>query len=259
MPFLSIITICKNPSYKIIKTINSVLQQSFQNYEYIIFDGKSNDGTGEYLEILKKKKIINKIFIEKDDGIYQALNKALSIAKGEYVGLVHAGDTYEKNVFVNLVPHMNGINDVIYGSGYISNNFSKTFIPIKNDAHEQLNKRMSILHPSTFIKRSVYQKLNYYSTDYKIAGDFDFLTKAYNKKFIFKHLDFSFSTMLFGGISSQLKYVPLMAKETGSILYGPKASLIKYNYIFYYMNKHFLYGLIINLKIKLNFLKNWLL
>ena len=259
MPLFTIITVCKNPSYGIIKTINSVLQQSFQDYEYIICDGKSTDGTSEYLENLKKKKLVDKIIIETDDGIYQAINKALFFAKGEYIGLVHAGDFYEKNVFVNLVPHMNGINDVIYGSGHISNNFSKTFIPIKFNAHKKLNKRMSILHPSTFIKRSVYEKLNYYSTNYKIAGDFDFLNKTYNKKFIFKHLDFSFSTMLFGGISSQLKYVPLMAKETGNILYGPKVSLIKYNYILYYMIKHFIYGLIINFKIKFNFLKNWLL
>ena len=259
MPLFSIITICKNPSYEIIKTINSVIQQSFKDYEYIIIDGKSTDGTSEYLENLKKKKIIDKIFIEKDDGIYHAINKALSIAKGDYVGLVHAGDTYEKDVFLELAPYMDGINDVIYGSGYISNNFSKTFIPIKNDAHKKLDKRMSILHPSTFIKRSVYNKLNYYSTDYKIAGDFDFLNKTYNKEFIFKHVNFSFSTMLFGGISSQLKHIPLMAKETGNILYGPKAGIIKYYYILYYMIKHFLYGLIINFKIKLNFLKDWLL
>ena len=56
MPLFSIITICKNPSYEIIKTINSVIQQSFKDYEYIIIDGKSTDGTSEYLENLKKKK-----------------------------------------------------------------------------------------------------------------------------------------------------------------------------------------------------------
>ena len=89
-PFFSLITICKNSSNHIQACLDSISEQSFQDYEHIIFEGKSTDKT---LEIIKKSQNKNsKVYSQEDRGIYDALNKALNKCKGKYIVLVHSDD-----------------------------------------------------------------------------------------------------------------------------------------------------------------------
>ena len=86
----SVITVVKNDKKNILKTIKSLRKQTYKNFEHIVFDGSSSDGT---LEIIKKntyKKM--KFFSEKDNGIYQAINKSIKLAKGKFIFLLHSGD-----------------------------------------------------------------------------------------------------------------------------------------------------------------------
>ena len=94
-PFLSIITVVKNSSDKIDTTIKSVTDQSYKNIEYIVIDGDSNDGTLD--KIKKYDEIINYWCSIKDEGIYDAMNYGLRLAKGEVIGIINSGDIFTKN------------------------------------------------------------------------------------------------------------------------------------------------------------------
>ena len=174
MPLLSIITVCKNPGFSIAETVNSVVTQSFKDYEYIVVDSLSSDGTTEYLQNLHSKKKINKLIIEKDQGIYQAINKGINAAEGDYIGIIHAGDTYRKKIFELLNPHFNGKTDILYGSAHIIHEKDISYVNLKKNSHWELKKRNSIIHTSTFVKKSLYQEIGLYNEKFIIAGDYDF-------------------------------------------------------------------------------------
>ena len=94
-PLFSIITVVYNNQKYLEETIQSVLGQSFKNYEYIIIDGGSKDNT---LDVIKKyEQYIDYWISEKDKGIYDAFNKGMSLCKGDYIGIVNSDDVYEKN------------------------------------------------------------------------------------------------------------------------------------------------------------------
>ena len=101
---LSIVTVVKNSSNTIEKTIKSVLSQNYKNFEYIIIDGGSNDGT---LEIVQKyKDRISKIISENDYGIWDAMNKGINLAEGDIIGFLNSGDIYYQHTFFNVNKHL---------------------------------------------------------------------------------------------------------------------------------------------------------
>jgi glycosyltransferase involved in cell wall biosynthesis len=231
MPLLSIITVCKNPSFAITQTIESVLSQSFKNYEYIIVDSNSTDGTSNYLRRLYSDKKIDKLIIEQDDGIYQAINKGIAIAKGNYVGVIHAGDTYCKDIFKLLSPSLDGKNQIVYGSAFLKYNNYKKYIELDYNSHTKILERNSIIHLSTFIKKKLFQQLGPYNESFVIAGDFDFFNKAFKRGFKFKQLFFAVTNISFGGISSQVSYILISATECSNIVFGINFSIKKYLFI----------------------------
>ena len=231
MPLLSIITVCKNPGFEITQTVKSVLSQSFKNYEYIIVDSNSIDGTSNYLRRLYSDKKIDKLIIEQDNGIYQAINKGVAIAKGNYVGLIHAVDTYCKDIFKLLLPSLDDKNDIIYGSAFLKYNNYKKKIQLPYDSHLEILKKNSIIHSSTFIKKKLFQRLGPYNESFVIAGDFDFFNKAFKRGYKFNQLSFAVSNISFGGISSQLSYILISATECSDIVFGINFSIKKYLFI----------------------------
>ena len=97
----SIITVVKNEISKIGLTIKSLKNQSFKDYEHIIFDGESTDGTSELLKKISNKKIL--YFRENDKGVYDALNKSFKKAKGEYLIVLHSGDFFYSKHSLNII------------------------------------------------------------------------------------------------------------------------------------------------------------
>ena len=86
----SVITVVKNDRYKILKTINSVKSQIFKDYEYIVVDGKSTDGTSQIIKKNLRKNKYNKHILKKDKNLYQALNYGIKKSKGEYIVILHS-------------------------------------------------------------------------------------------------------------------------------------------------------------------------
>ena len=174
---LSIITVCKNSEYSIERTIESVINQTFTDYEYIIIDGASTDRT---LEIIKKySDKTNKLISEPDNGIYDAMNKGVKMSEGEYLLFLNAGDYFVNKDVLMKVFSMNPGEDIVYGD---------TLIIFKNKLiRKPASKKIfyffmffdTIPHQNVFIRRSVFDVVGMHDINYKIAGDYDFFLRAF--------------------------------------------------------------------------------
>ncbi len=203
---VSIITVCFNSQKTIKETIDSVMNQSYENIEYIIIDGGSTDNT---INIIRSYLNENKITIisEKDNGIYDAMNKGIKLASGDLIGIINSDDWYEKDAVKKVVRAYKTSTDkntIITGDLVWCNDNGKI---IKYDKASKNYKkdiffRMCINHPSTFVSRSVYLKNGNYDTSFKIAADYDFIYRAILSNIKIIVINKLFSYMRIGGISS---------------------------------------------------------
>ena len=164
----SIITVVLNAKNDLIQTIESLRGQNFKNFEYIIIDGGSTDGT---IEVIKKNlDIIDKWKSENDYGIYDAMNRGISLSEGSYIGMLNAGDKYMSNALAIIDKYLNNNNlDFIFGSvmkKVLRHGFRKYRI--------YWNFDFSTSHSSGFfIKDEAQKKLGKYNLKYKISADYD--------------------------------------------------------------------------------------
>ena len=197
---MSIVTIVYNGEKFIEQTINSVISQKNINIEYIIIDGGSDDGTIDIINKASSK--IDLIISEKDKGIYDAINKGISNAKGKYIGLLHCGDFLKKNSLNLLYEKLKNLNsDVVYGNIFILDE-SSGIIKKEIANHNDLKTQMSIFHPSCLIKKECYNIHGLYSLNYNLASDYDFLLKLFLNGSSFYYLNFFFVYFRNDGISS---------------------------------------------------------
>jgi len=172
----SIITVCYNSEKTIERTILSVLAQTYQNFEYIIVDGASTDGTIDIIKGYKDKypcKI--KIISEKDDGIYDAMNKGIKLATGDLIGIVNSDDYYEQDALDNVLQVYDEKKyEIIYGMLRTLKNDKEVSIYIKN--HQWIEEDM-ITHPTCFVTRAVYEDYGVYSLEYPFSADYEFMLR----------------------------------------------------------------------------------
>lgn len=173
---ISIITVTYNSEKYLRETIESVLKQIDYLFEYIIIDGQSTDKTltiiQNYISQFKGKLTY---ISEPDNGIYDAMNKGIKHAKGEIIGLINSDDFYTPNALQEIQSILNNTPDIdcIYSDAFIINESSQIEY-IKKANIKDLNKGMSLNHPTCFIKKKTYQEIGLYDTKYKIAADYDF-------------------------------------------------------------------------------------
>lgn len=186
--FFTIITVCYNSEGTIQRTITSVLNQSFQNYEYIIIDGNSTDNTIKVIESNKSK--FNgrlKYLSEADEGIYFAMNKGISMAKGKYIGLINSDDWYEENTLEIIYKNyeQEPDTDIFYGlmKFYKNNRYYKT-----ESFHHDFLEEECLTHPTCFVKNEIYKNVGLFDTKYSLASDYDFLLKCKNKNSNFRFI-----------------------------------------------------------------------
>ncbi|HQD27131.1 glycosyltransferase family 2 protein [Methanoculleus thermophilus] len=175
---ISIITVCFNCEELIDRTIKSVVEQSYTNIQYIIIDGLSSDRT---LEIVKKyEKYIEILVSEKDDGIYDAMNKGLKYATGDLVYFLNAGDyLYNSDVLKNIAERFcaDPDNDIFYGDYIYYDVVDEQRCSSYRTGIQDLIRR-GYCHQTTFAKRSTFTKYGGFNTNYKIYADFDWLLRV---------------------------------------------------------------------------------
>lgn len=204
----SIITVCRNSEETIERTIQSVICQTYIDFEYIIVDGKSEDKTLEIIEKYKDK--ITKIISEPDNGIYDAMNKGLSLATGDYVMFLNSDDVFLHEKVLSLVAEKSYDNkyDILYGD--------LLFLK-KNNGHCNNSKQGHVnyiylcggmlYHPTIFAKKTLFDKIGNFDTNYKIIADYDWILRALVQyKATCKHLEFTTTVFSDGeGVSTNIK------------------------------------------------------
>lgn len=179
MPLFSIITINYNNKSGLQKTIESVRNQTFKDFEYIVIDGGSTDGSKEVIEA--NQSYFNYSVSEKDRGIYNAINKGLARATGDYVLCLHSGDYLHDNlVLEKIAPVMTG-EDIIYGDTFVfnSNHKLKEWLWLQSDVLDfNLFLKGSISHQSAFVRTDFHRKVGFYDEGFKIVSDWKFFLEA---------------------------------------------------------------------------------
>ena len=167
----SIIIVSYNTKKEFLETVNSAIQQTFKEKEIIIIDGKSKDGTAKIIK--KYKKYFSTVVIEKDEGIFDAMNKGVKIANGEWIFFLNSGAIFNNPyVLLNISKHAKKTSDIIFGNCIIKNKFFsyKYFGEYFNNKHIT----MPFHHQSSFSKRELLIN-NPFDLKYFISADFDFL------------------------------------------------------------------------------------
>ena len=181
---ISIITVCFNSQETVALTIKSVLAQFYRNFELIIVDGKSSDRTVECIKKFKDPRIL--LISERDNGIYDAMNKGIKRATGDIIGILNSDDFYVgayvlKEVIDAFSRYPN--TDVVLGNvDYVkSESLRRPVRKYTANKFEAWKLRFGIMppHPAMFIKSKVYQKIGLYKTDYKIAADFELCVRIF--------------------------------------------------------------------------------
>lgn len=202
MTKVSIITVCFNSSKTIRKTFDSVLHQTYEDLEYLVVDGASTDGT---IEIIKEYESLfrgrMKWISEKDNGIYDAMNKGIRMSQGSLIGIINSDDYYESDaveVMVNALTEEK--YQILYGAMRTWKDGEEESISIAS--HRFLKDRM-INHPSCFVTKAVYEDFGGYDTQYRSVADYDFMLRMSEKdEVIFKPVYSIIANFSLGGMCS---------------------------------------------------------
>ncbi len=213
---LSIITVNLNNAFGLKRTLESVESQTFQDFQYIVIDGNSTDGSMEHIANSGR---VNDSISEPDSGVYDAMNKGIDLAKGEYLLFLNSGDTlYSEETLMKIMPELDQA-DLIYGNLYLNdleNPRVHTFpekLTFKYLFHHFLG------HPSTFIKRGLFKQFGYYDLSYPIVADWAFmLTVIAKDNAPTKHVEQVISIFEMDGMSANPENVPQILAERKQFL-----------------------------------------
>ena len=211
-PLFSIITVCRNESGKIRATCESVCGQSFRDFEWIVVDGASTDGT---LDILRDyRDSIAVLVSEPDKGIYDAMNKGIARASGEYLVFMNGGDRFADNEVLKMVADAPR-KDILYGDLVFSRpagGLEEKRFPDALPKNYLLKNMMP--HQASFIKRELFAQHGVYDPSYRIAGDYDlFVRLLHVAKVSSYHVPKALAYFEEDGISSDPKHRALRKAE----------------------------------------------
>jgi glycosyltransferase involved in cell wall biosynthesis len=209
---ISLVTVCYNSASTIRDTLDSVLNQTYPDIEYIVVDGNSKDRTVSIIKEYEPKfnDRIMRWISEPDKGLYDAMNKGIQMATGDVVGIINSDDFYHRNNIIEKV-----------AAAFIENkNIQAVFGDVRFVNHDNLNKTVRYYsskhfsirrfrfgfmpaHPTFFTYKENFERFGYYQTDYIIAADYELLIRFLHKnKLSYKYLPLDFMKMRIGGRST---------------------------------------------------------
>ena len=202
---VSIITVCLNSVNTIEQTIQSVLNQTYKDIEYIVIDGGSNDGTCEIIE--KYKNQITYYVSEPDNGIYFAMNKGINQASGDIIGILNSDDWYDLYTIGRVVETFEKYDcDMLHGKLSIvyADNLNRIVDERKLD---DLYVGMNIAHPTVFVKHEVYDKYGVFNERYISASDYELMLRLYTLGIDIKFVPYVLTYFRLGGFSQKKEMV----------------------------------------------------
>ncbi|MDB3916506.1 glycosyltransferase [Alphaproteobacteria bacterium] len=205
---VSIITVVLNRSDVITNCIESVVSQDYLNIEHIIIDGGSQDGTLNLIKPFLSQHV--KLFSEKDDGLYFAINKGINLATGSIIGLLHSDDVFASQHTVSKVikEFKNSNCSAVYGDveffRFASGGRKVITRRWQASAYKKTKLKLGWMppHTSLFIKKSVYKELGVFDTSYEISADYDFIFRMLMKNYKVNYLPSVLVQMGIGGKST---------------------------------------------------------
>ena len=200
---VSVVTICFNEEKKIRKTMESVLKQTYENVEYIIKDGVSTDNTNVTIDAILSDyegKNVRHI-IKLDDGIYDAMNQAISECQGEWIIFINAGDYLATNDILKDIfdKDISERIDILYGN-VITKDFSGESVWIADI--NKLPYKMPFSHQACFIRTKIAKELEF-DVDYRIVADYEMILRCYERGCLFQNVNNIIAVFELDGVSSQ--------------------------------------------------------
>lgn len=188
MPLFSIVTVCLNDLENLRITVSSVKGQNFKDYEYVIVDGSSIDGSVDFIREFSPDRFIS----ESDDGIFDAMNKGLQMCSGEYICFMNAGDIfYDESVLDKISEEIKKASHIpfFYGDVFYSS-VSRYIIRQPSILTNFLLFRTTVCHQAWFLRREIYNEAGGFDRTLNYKGDREFLMRIIlEKKISYKHLD----------------------------------------------------------------------
>lgn len=207
---ISIVTATYNSGRTIRDTIESVLHQTYKDYEYIIVDGCSKDGTLDVVkQYMPQFEGRMRYVSEPDKGIYDAMNKGFKMAKGDILMLINSDDLFARNDVLELVvkafdehPEVDGVYADLY---YVSQNNINNIVRVwKTGAQKPMRRGWLPAHPTFYVKRECYEKYGYFNLNYPLAADFELMLRFVEKHHIMLYyLQEHLVRMRLGGATSK--------------------------------------------------------
>jgi glycosyltransferase involved in cell wall biosynthesis len=220
-PKLTIITVNYNNREGLQKTISNVFNQTWKAFEYIVIDGGSTDGSLELLDSYGKK--IDYWISELDKGVYNAMNKAIQKASGEYLLFLNSGDNFYGDEVLEKNQDLISNFDLIYFNLEViedTKTYIKEYPKILSFAYFVKD---TLPHPATFIKKDLFQKVGFYKEDFKIVSDWKFFLDAVCKyKATYLYVDKTLSVFYRDGMSSK--------PENKNVIYSEKQQVLESDY-----------------------------
>ncbi len=242
LPKISIITVVYNGVSTLEETIHSVINQNFDDFEYIIVDGGSTDGT---LDVIKKYQDKITVWVsEPDKGIYDAMNKGIKLAKGEWIYFLNCGDFFcSINVLKHTCLRLKKSNlSVLLGNVLVD---SKTSYPILNYNSNEINARKlfksHFCHQALFVKRKAYNSVRGFNMKYKFFSDFFTIYSIIKAEKGFEIYDIAIARYNLDGISANYQNTIKLYLEAEKLLNELGYPTNKFFYIFNYLRSYLYY------------------
>lgn len=215
-PLVSIVTVCKNAEKTLQRAMQSVSLQTYPYIEYIVIDGASIDST---VKMIRACPAVTMWISEPDKGIADAFNKGISLASGEWVGILNADDWYEPDAVAHVVEHAKKA-DIVHGAVryWRGENSQEVYYPCQ----ERLRQEMTINHPSVFIRKSVYNAEGGFDLRFHYAMDYELILRYYIKGYRFKEIENTIlANMSYDGVSDRFWKQSLREVVQAKLLYLP--------------------------------------
>ncbi len=199
---VTVLTPCFNSGQTIEKTLECIENQTYKNIEYIIVDGGSTDNTLKLIERHRSRLPERTTVIsERDNGIYDAMNKGIRRAKGHLIGIVNSDDYYERDTVEQVVDHYgNHRYEILYG-------MQRTYLDGREKAvviyHHDFLPQQMITHPTCFVTKATYEQFGGFDTQYRSAADYDLMLRYFKSgEVVFTPIYRVLSNFQLGGMSS---------------------------------------------------------